>query len=181
MNVPASPSQSTFVTVLAWVLIVFNGFGVFVVLMQNVMINFMLPSMLATHNPTDQFLETFPITFARVVGIVFLGLAVFITYAAYALLKRRNWARRTFIVLFALGILWNILGAVAFGLGFGFSDFPTPGQGTLPPEILRAMFTGTIVVFAIYAVGTSVLFSWLIKRLRSPSVKAEFSNASVVT
>lgn len=180
MNVPASAPQSTFVTTLAWTLITFNGFGVFWALMQNVIVIFVFPSMIATDTPTGQALQALPMTFFRVAGVLFLGFAVFMTYAAYALLKRRNWARRTFIVVFAVSIVCNILSAVVFGLGFGLAEFPAWDQAAVPPEF-RALFTWIVAVLAILSVGMSVLFAWLIKRLRSPSVKAEFSDAAVVT
>ena len=176
MNVPASTVPSTFVTSLAWVLLVFNGLSVFGALMQNMTINIFLAHIPATPAPSGQLLQALPITFFRIVGLLFLGFAVFTTYAAYALLKRRNWARLTYIALFALGIASNMLFAVGFGLGFGWTDFPTSGGNAVPGEF-HAMLKGMAVAFAAFAVAMSVLFGWLIKRLSSPSIKAEFNGA----
>ena len=178
MNDHASAPQSTFVTVLAWVLIVLGGFSLFGALMQNVMINLVLPTMIAT--TTESSAQPFPpfaMAIFRVVALIFLGVAALTTYAAFALLKRRNWARQTFIVLFALGIAWNVLGVVGFGLGFGLATFPTSGPQAVPYD-MQAMFKGMVAVLTIFTVAMSVLFGWLIVRLRSPSIKAEFTAPS---
>jgi hypothetical protein len=172
MNTQPSVRRSDFVTVLAWVLIAFNGFGVLGALLQNLMMNFVMPSVLA-HAPADPALDDFPLTVFRVVSVLFLVFSAFTTYAAYALLQRRNWARQTFIVLFALSIAWNVLfGAVAV-FGFGMTDFLGAGGSTAPPE-LRVLFKGMAVAFAIFAFAMAAVFVWLIKRLRSPAIRAEF-------
>lgn len=172
--------QSTFVTVLAWIFVVFGGFGVFGALMQNVMINVMMPTFIKSQATAAQPVPAFPVGIFRVMGIFFLVLTSFVTYAAYALLKRRNWARRTFVVLFALGIVFNVVWAVGFGLGAGFSNFPTSGEHAAPPG-MHTMLTVMATMFAVFALAVSILFGWLIKRLRSTSVKAEFSDGAVVT
>jgi hypothetical protein len=177
MNDHAPTGQSTFVTVLAWVLIVLGGFSLFGALMQNVMINFVFPTMLSMQEPAGQPFPAFTMIIFRVVGLVFLCVSAFATYAAYALLKRRNWARQTFIVLFALGIAWNILGVLGFGIGFSLARFPTSGQEAVPFE-MQAMFKGMVAMLAVSAVAMSVLFGWLITRLRSASIKVEFTEPS---
>jgi hypothetical protein len=178
MNDHASTGQSTIGTVLAWELRVLSGFSLFGALMQNVMINFVFPTMLATM--PEQSGQTFPpftMIIFRVFALVLLSVAVFSTYAAYALLKRRNWARRTFIVLFALGIAWNVLGVLAFGIGFSLATLPTSGTDAVPFD-MQAMLKGMVAVLAVFTVAMSVLFGWLIKRLHSPSIKAEFTEPS---
>jgi uncharacterized protein (DUF486 family) len=172
VNVPAAAPQSTFVTVLAWLAICFNGLGAAIALMQNVMVNLLMPSMLA--NSPQAASAAFPLTVFRVFAILFLGFAAFMTYAGYALLRRRNWARQTFIVVCAVGIAWSALCLLMFALGFGFGRLPTTGPAAPPPE-MKAMFTTMLVMTSMITVGMSVLFGWIIKRLRSPSVREEFS------
>ena len=101
-------------------------------------------------------------------------------YAAYAFLLRRNWARRTFILVFALSIAWCVLGFLAFALGFGLARFPTSGAGAVPAD-MRAMLNVMAVMSGLFALGICVLFGWLIKRLRSSSVRAEFIKPNVFT
>lgn len=175
MNTTGSASQSDFVTVLAWVMIVLNGSGVLVALLQNIMVNLVMPTLIGTAQAHSA--EAFSLTLFRVLALLFLCLSAFMTYAAYALLKRRNWARLTFIVVFVLSIAWIILSIAGFGLGFGLADFPTTGQGAVPRE-MRTMMNVMLVAFGIFALGMAVLCGWLIKRLRSSSVKAEFQRVT---
>ncbi len=171
MNVHVATPQSTFVTVLAWVLIVFNAMGVFGAIMQNVMINFFMPSMLPA--VPGQPGTAFPLTVFRVFALVFLGFAGFITYAGYGLLRRRNWARRTFIVVFGLGIAGCVLWFVGIGIALALGGLAGSGRTPMPAE-MRGTFVAMMVMFGIFAVAWCVLLGWLIKRLRSPSVKSEF-------
>jgi hypothetical protein len=180
MTTEARPPQSTFVTVLAWILVVFGAFGVLSALMQNVMINFMVPQMIAAQQKSGLTSPAFPVTGFRVVGVAFLVVASFIAYSAYALLKRRNWARRIFVVLFCLGIIANCLFALGFGVGFQFAHFPTSGQQAMPPG-MGAAFRVMTIMMAIFAAAIAALFVWLVRRLRSPLVKAEFTDSRAVT
>ena len=167
--------QSLFVTVLAWILVVFGGLSILGALMQNVMINIMMPSVIMNQSANGQPMPEFPIGIFRIIGVLFLALTSFVTYAAYSLLKRRNWARRTFIVLFACGIIVNIVWAIAFGLGAGFSTLPTTGEHALPLD-MRTMFKVMTMMFVIFSLVMSCLFGWIIKRLHSPVIKAEFNS-----
>src|SRR5690606_13297464 len=92
-----------------------------------------------------------------------VALGAFLMYAGYALWKRRNWARKTFIVLFALGIAANLIW-VAFAMLFG-SMVAQTGLG----------FGSLIAVILIVALGFAALFYWFVRRLRSPAVKSEFA------
>ena len=177
MNVPAAAPQSTFVTVLAWIVLVFNGFAVLIALMQNVMVNFLMPTMMAnTPNAQD---ATFGLTIFRIFAFCFLLFAGFMTYCAYALLKRRNWARVTLIVLCSLGIAWSAVCILMSALGFGLGHMPTSGPQA-PPADMRAAFGAMLVMTSVMAVAMSVLFAWIITRLRSPQIRAEFGRGDVV-
>lgn len=172
MNVSAAASQSPFITGLAWVAIAFNGLGAFIALMQNIMINLVMPTMLAGSNASPG--AALPLAIFRVFAAVFLGVTIFMTYAGYGLLMRRNWARRTFIVVCALSVAWTVLCILMFALGFGLGHVPTSGPGTVPPE-MRSMFNLMFGMSSIFALGMCVLFIWIIRRLRSPAIKAEFN------
>jgi len=176
VNSPAAAPQSTFVTVLAWLAIALNGFGTLIALMQNVMINFVMPAMIA--NSPKAAAETFPLSAVRVLFLAFLCIVAFMTYVGYALLKRRNWARRTVIVMCALGVAWTLLCILMFAFGFGFGHFPTTPSGA--PQGMDSAFKAMLVMTSIVSLAMCVLFVWIIKRLRSPSIKAEFGQANVV-
>jgi uncharacterized protein (DUF486 family) len=157
MNAAATAPQSSFVTGLAWTLIVFNALGVLVLLLQNVAINVAGPALLDGAAPAGT------LALSRSVGIAFLAIAVFLTYAAYALLKRRNWARVTYVVALAIAIVSHVLSAFALGIGL---DVAT---SQAPPGMENVMKTIVLLL------GMCVVFVWLIRRLRSPEVKAEFT------
>lgn len=171
---PAAPSQpSSFVTGLAWTLIVFNAIGVLVLLLQNLTLNLVYPTLAESAAPGQ---ETSLAVF-RSLGFVFLAISVFLTYAAYALLKRRNWARVTYIVVFALAIVSHVVSAVLVGAGMGTAietGLGAAGGAAVPAE-MAGVIRVTMIVFVVILLAMCVLFGWLIKRLRSPEVKAEFA------
>jgi hypothetical protein len=169
--ISAAPSQqSSFVTGLAWTLIVFNALGVLVLLLQNAALNLILPTLLESA-PEGQEMA---LGLFRATGFVFLAFSVFLTYAAYALLKRRNWARVTYVIVFALAIVSHVMSALALGLGLAAGDaLGTMLQGPPGSEgIVRSM----MIAFIVILLAMAVVFGWLIKRLRSPAVKAEFAS-----
>jgi len=154
VNAAATRPPSSFVTGLAWTLIVFNALGILVLLLQNFAL--------------DAMIDGTALTLSRTAGLVFLAISVFLTYAAYALLKRRNWARVTYVVVLALAIGSHVLSALALGAGMDFA------ASQAPPGMENVMRT-TLVVSIVLLLGMCIVFVWLIRRLRSPEVKAEFA------
>lgn len=172
MNTPAPVPQSSFVTVLAWVMIAFGVFGILMSLLQNVLVNMFLP-VLESVIPLTGPAEALPIAFFRVAMLTALAFSVFMTYGAYALLKRRNWARILYIVMFIFNAILHVLVAAAFGLGFSLIDLPAGDTELMSPEIqsaLRAMAIALAILMFAMAVG----YVWLVHRLRSPAIAAEF-------
>jgi hypothetical protein len=104
----------------------------------------------------------------------FLVVSAAMLGAAVGLLKRKNWARILFIFILSLGIIWNIGGmALQF---FILQDFPK--QVGAPPEIVsdfKTMRTLIMVFSALLALGFSLLFGWIIKKLASVEIRREFS------
>ena len=176
MNTPVGPTQSTFVTALAWILIAFGCLGVVIAIMQNVMVNFVFPQMSAPSGEANAF----PLTAFRIMAATMLAVTALVAYAAYALLRRRNWARRTYVVLFAVGAAWNVIWvlifivAIFFGMSLPLGAFPMPTGAD-------AAFKVFIITYAVFALAMAALFAWLAKRLHSPAVKAEFLGAASVT
>jgi hypothetical protein len=175
------PTRSSFVTVLAWVFLVITGFTTCISVLQNVMITFFFPvnEMQTTMHSTKgsenlPAFAQFMFSHVRFFFAAFLVLSATMFVSSIALLKRKNWARITFICLLALGIIWNIGGL--FLQNAFFSSMP-PMPATAPPEFranFESMATIMLVVSSLFAIGFSVLFGWLIKRLTSANVRAEF-------
>ena len=175
MNVPQATPQSTFVTVLAWIAIWLSGLCVLIGLMQNVMVNFFMPTLFAAPNAPPN--GAFPFACFRVFVAAFLACAIFMTFASFGLLRRRNWARLTFIVVCALGIAWSVLSILMFAFGFGLGRFPAFSAPTVPSQ-MDAMFKAMFAMVVVFTLGECVLLAWIISRLHSPVIRAEFKSRS---
>jgi hypothetical protein len=166
MNTPAttmnvSPqSRSALVTVLAWL-----GIGMGVLTLCSALSQYLFFEALAETPATGMDPAVQDGLFRGFQGITLINLAIagFFIYTGYSLWKRRNWARVTYIVLFAIGIGGNVIG-VAMATMFS-SLFAQLGAG----------FGPLFVVIALFSLGVIALFAWFIKRLRSPAVKGEFA------
>lgn len=178
----ATPQRSSFVTALAWIFIVLAGFATLISALQNVMITVMLPvadmQAAAAQAKDDErmpWFVAFMMQNVRLVFFAFFVLCVATLTAAIGLLRRKNWARILFIGLMGFGVLWNI-GGVIFSFVF-FSSMPqipeTAPQGFGDQfELMSKVMIGFNIVLA---VGLTVLFAWICKRLISSDVRREFS------
>ncbi len=181
---PAS-RRSNFVTVVAWVFICLAGAGTVISLLQNVMVAFLFPmkemqqAMHDTHGaPVPPLFQFMFLHFQLFVGAMFVLTATLFA-ASIGLLRRKNWARILFIVFMALGIAWNLLGLV-FQFAFFSAIPPVKMPPNAPPDFaagFNTMMTVMMVVSAAIAIAFSVLFGWIIKRLVSDEVRAEFGVA----
>lgn len=176
-------TRSTFVTVLAWIFIVLGGFATFIAILQNVMIFVLFPraemEQALQANPAAQKMPAFTHFIFSSFEFMFLGFLVvaLLTFiSAIGLLKRKNWARRVFIGVLSIGVVWNIGGFIL--QQFMMSHFMLPTD--TPPDV-SADFTTMAIVMRVFtgivALAFTILFGWLAWRLMSPRIKAEF-NAS---
>lgn len=177
-----APERSSFVTVVAWIFIVIAGFGSFISILQNVMINTMFPMdqmQAATSSASSDHIMPaimgFMFGHIRLFFATFLALSLSTFISAIALLKRKNWARMIFISLLVFGIVWNI-GSIFFQYVFFGSMPPVPANA---PADFRSEFDSIATVMMIFssvmAIGFSALFGWIIKRLISPVIRSEFA------
>jgi len=104
--------------------------------------------------------------------LLFLIVSAATFVSGIGLLKRKNWARLFFVGFMSLGIVWNIGGLV---LQYSmFQNMQDVVSTATPPEFARIMLVmkiGSIVI----VLGVSILFGWIIKKLLSAPIKAEFS------
>ena len=171
--------KSTFVTVLAWIFIVFAGFSSFIGILQNIMLYMVFPrEAMSQHASNSQFPEEIPAIFKFMMlnvewfFLLVLVLSIVTFISAIALLKRKNWARIVFIILMFLGIAWNVGGLV---FQFLFMKNMTDIAGTPPPPEFQTMETVMIVASTIMVIAFVALFGWVIKKLLSDPIKAEFA------
>jgi hypothetical protein len=178
ISISDSNGKSKFVTVLAWIFIVLTGFGLFILILQNIMITMMFP--------VDEMQKVFnrPEAAARIPALArfmashfrlfFLGF-LFVTAGTFissiGLLKRKNWARIFFIVILVLGIICNLSGI--FLQGAMMPKIPQVPEHPGMPDF-QSMFIIMRVFSAVMAIGMSVLFGWIIKKLVSKDIKREF-------
>lgn len=176
----ATPQKSTFVSILAWVFIVLSAGATAVSVLQSLMLYLLFPraemkAALATG------LQSQPIPWAARVMVshfevfiwAFLVVSVIMLVTAIGLLRRWNWARRLFILLMALGIVWNLVGILL--QYWMFSDVPVPLDA--PGEFsgaMQAMMLAMRIFTAIVAVVMSGVMGWVMWRLTRPAIVAEF-------
>lgn len=149
-------NRSTFVTVVAWIFIVLSGLGVLISIMQNAMVWVM----------ARDFGEGLPLVFKLIFPAILL-LEVWWLASAIGLLLRKNWARISFIVLLGLGILYMVGSTVTQWVLL--ARMPVSNDASFAS--IRLMMQ---IVTLVMALGVSLLFGWIIKRLRSVPIKAEF-------
>jgi hypothetical protein len=176
--------QSSFVTAVAWVFIVLSGLATFISLLQNVMLAFMPHGMFNQALQDTTFNHAIPsgprFIFAHFHAIVMVLFAICAAtlLSAIGLLRRRNWARLVFIGLLAFGVVYNIVGFVvqqamvsSFNAPFA-ADSAFGAAGHQFQQMLLAMR----VVTAIFELGFAAVFVWIIIKLVSPSIRAEFTS-----
>ncbi len=180
---PTYPTQnrSAFITGFAWSCIILTGFMIFVSFLQNLLFTLFSPIEQIQHDITfTTLMKSLPaaVQFIFVHTQFFIAaffvLSVTMFVSSVALLKRKNWARVAFILFLGLGIASNI--ASVF-LQKAFISAVAQLPLNAPPEV-QAFFgpvTTVMVVFsALIALVFSALFAWLIKRLLSQEIRAEF-------
>ena len=170
--------KSTFVSVVAWIFITLSGFGTLIGILQSVMLYTLLstPEMTqalqAPAPPGSPAFVTFMMKHMVAFFVFMLALNALTLVASIGLLLRRNWARLLFIALMAFGIAWNFAGLVLQFSMFSYMRGQFAAQPGAPD--MGAFFVAIAVVSVIFVLAFSALFGWIIKRLVSPPVVAEF-------
>jgi hypothetical protein len=185
-----SPARSTFVTVVAWIFIGIAGFTSVFALMESVVMQMVVlplrqqnafPTLLPANMPALSIW-----LFAHILWICgvafFLALAMLI--AAIGVLFRKEWARRLLIGFMVLGILYKCAATIMQWMVplSAYTNFPLPPH--TPPETMAtmqsfmSMMQSFIVVMRFFsiisAIVVSVLLGWIIRRLSSERIRAEF-------
>jgi len=144
------------VSIVGWVFAVLSGLATLLAVMQNIMLYIWSSSPTAGGFASGNIDLYF---------MLWLGVCSATLVASIGVIRRNNWARRAFIGILGLGILWFI-GSTLWML------FQSAG-----PVHDEAFNKGYLVMkgFAVtFAIATSAIFAWLIKRLMSTNVYWEF-------
>ena len=175
--------RSTFVTVLAWIFIVMAGFATLISILQNIVIALMFPAAemqaaaaRAQDQPGVPWFASWMFNHVQAFFLFFLVASASTLVASIGLLKRKNWARLLFIILMALGVVWNIAGVVM--MFFFFSSFGDVAVANQPAaEHFDVIFKVMLAFNCLMVAGFIWLFGWIIKRLVSEDIRREFSAA----
>jgi len=169
---------STFVSVVAWLFIIFAGFGVLISLMQNIMVHtmFSMPEMQEAMNNSGAASEIPPFAIFmfnhfRLFVSLMLVMTLFTLISAIGLLKRKNWARKVFIRILCLSILIMFM-SIVVQYFFFISPHDYPGE-KIPAEF-QTMRNFMQIFFVILYAGIVAILGWIIKKLLSPDISHEF-------
>lgn len=171
--------RSTFVTLLAWIFIILSGFGTMIFILQNIMVHIMfdMPEFqeaLQTPMPgAPPFMAFLMAHFRWFAGLLLLSTIVTLV-ASIGLLKRKNWARLTIVTMLILSIFSNLAGMVMqlMALPAMQAQFPA-----IPDAPDMRIFMIAIAIFSLLiTLAFTVLFGWIVKRLLSPAIVAEFQS-----
>lgn len=165
-------NRSTFVTVVAWIFIVGSSFSTAVSLLQNIMFHLVFKQEAFSRVPQNMPAgASFMLDHFQIIVLVFFLACAGMLVASVGLLKRKNWARLTFIAMLSLGVLWG-LGSIVLQMKF-FSSIP---QVPDDPQFadFQAMHSIMQWFAAAMSIGIAVLFAWIIRKLLSGPVKREF-------
>ena len=160
-----------------------SGFTALVSLGQNVILASVPSGIIAEINSDTAFARTMPSaagfsltvrTFAAM-GLLLSGMMV---GASVGLLKRRTWARVTFMCLMCLLVLGAAYSAVGLVIqGGSMPSFKAPRAPALGP-LTRLFQQGAATSrddMIAFDLGLIALCMWILVKLRSPRVRAEFS------
>lgn len=170
---------STFVNVVAWIFTVMSSLGAFANLLQSIMWHLLVvPSDTLSSMPPEQ-VPPLAETLFQNMGYVSGAMLVFMLASAaisFNLYQRREWARKSFIGLMLLGILFQLAGAIwAYVIVYHYmAPLDAPN---IAPEV-KQMFDQTrhmmLIISAVFALVLSSLFGWIAWKLQRPSIRAEF-------
>lgn len=185
------PFRSTFVTVVAWIFIGIAGFISLFALLESVMLQMVILPLMQQHAfPIQPLPPNMPMLsawwLAHVVWICRIAflLALVMLTAAIGLLFRKEWARRLLIGFMLLGILCKCAATVMqWWIPLStYTNLQLPSN-TSPETVemmqsFASMMQHVLVVMRIFsvisAIIVSVLLGWIIRRLSSRPIRAEF-------
>lgn len=165
-------SRSTFVTVVAWIFIVISGFTLVMSLLQNIMfILFFEPHQIAQAPEEISSFAQFIFNNIQFSLIAMLCIITITFVSSIGLLKRKEWARKLFIGIMVIWIIWNI-GSLIMSQTM-MNQFPPELEVEMPAEF-KVMERIITIFTAVFTISLSGLFAWIIKKLSSGKIQKEF-------
>lgn len=171
--------RSAFVTVLSWMSIVASGLsmlatigcGMFMTLL------FKRPAFKARLDilPPEAFpIDHFPVVVCALIFFLCFMCSLLVFISAIGLLKRKNWARATFIFLLVLGLIWNIVAILSQILLIKVVILVKAELAATFPAGMDVTAITMLTVSASASLIAMILCGWMLKRLISRKTAAEF-------
>lgn len=174
---PAAP-RSTFVTMLAWTFIVLAGFAVVTSTFQVLLVVVMftdaeIAASVASEPDMPEIARTLS-THIRMITLAFFILNTGTLVSAIGLLKRREWARKAFILVLVIGIVVLLGGMLLqYQLFSAVSALPAPG-GPPVDAMFDVMMKILRIVYTLVGIVFSAIFGLIIAKLCSAGTRREF-------
>ncbi|KAF1712462.1 hypothetical protein CSC70_02790 [Pseudoxanthomonas kalamensis DSM 18571] len=113
------------------------------------------------------------------IGLVSLAVSSLLLWVSWALLKRREWGRKAFIALLVLGTLYQLswvwlMPKLVEGMLTMQAGMLSPGQAV--PAELEGFLSIVMWMSALVVLVFVVLHAWLVWKLCTPAIRAEFSS-----
>lgn len=197
MNAPVIPPplppvpRSSFVNATAWITLCLSILSLVMLALQVVMflaagrtgLFSKLQEQLALDPQASAFLSMALEWLPWLAVLITVQNLLFVT-ASVGLLKRREWGRKLFIALLALVIVWQIVMIpLQWSMMDHFQGLMMMGQEVRPEmqAMMQAQMEATSIISRLFSAAFGLifaaLFAWLIWKLRSPRVRAEFAAA----
>ena len=173
--------HSNFIATLAWIFIVMVGLVTLISMFHNILASLVFPfnemhtaTVKAGQIKAVPWFAQFMLEYFRFLFAMFLLVSAATLVIAIGLLKRKNWARVAFIGLMGFGIFWNVI-RIALPFLMFFTLASAMGTASVDFGYQFDIVQKIMIAFSVLvAVGASVLFGWIAKRLASAEVKREF-------
>lgn len=197
MNAPAIPPplppvpRSPFVNATAWITLCLSILGLLMLALQAAMflaagragLFSKMQEQLALDPQASAFLSM-ALEWLPWLAVLFAVQNLLFVTASVGLLKRREWGRKLFITLLVLLIVWQIVMIpLQWSMMGHMQGLMMMGQEVRPEmqAIMQAQMEATSIISRLFSAAFglvfSALFAWLIWKLRSPRVRAEFATA----
>jgi hypothetical protein len=170
----AEAKRSTFVNVVAWFGIATGSCATPIAVVQTLMLGTLAPQLHAVLESQElaQLPAPLRLVFANfeLVFQAFLAAAAATLVFSIGLLKRRNWGRLGVIALLGVAIVQQL---VLFGIQMSMGTAVLAPGGEAMPELHAAMLLMQVIGGVLTVVQVGVC-GWLIWKLQTPTVRAEF-------
>lgn len=161
--------KSRFVTVVGSLFLCLSGFGTVVGLVQAALLS-MLHATASRAESLGRIppIPRFFLENAQLLLLTFVGVCSLTALVSINLLRRKNWARLAFVAIMVAGIGYEIVGFAMY------NAFIAQVREVFPKPELSTFDLGIRLIAAVMALGFSAIFVWIITKLLSPRIAAEF-------